>query len=179
MPSRIYLLFVWSFLNAAAVTASADPPDAPKHPTAWGKPQAGLQAGLRSHAERLEAVGATPLAIDVVVRNVAHQPIELSYTPPDSFGYAQEGTTVSGAHVAQRQARTTARLQPGGVLVVGTMRVGYRRPKRNSLIDERPFWIDLDEGLFQVGCDNVLGGDGLRTPKLATGYMDVKVHPDQ
>jgi len=158
-----------------AWASAADAPDPKVHPTAWGKPLAGLQAGLRCRGERRAAVGGVPLELDVIVRNVSQQPIELSYNVPDSYAYEVERTTVTGFHVTQRKLHKTLKLEPRALLVVGIIHVGHHRPKRNSLVDDRPFWNDLGEGLFQVGCDNVLGGDGQRVPRLASGYLDVEV----
>jgi hypothetical protein len=176
MPSSIRsVLISFCLLAGLAWSSAADEPDPKAQLVAWGKPQAGLQAGLRSREGRHVAVGGVPLEFDVVVRNVARQPIEVSYVVPDSYGYAVEGTTVTGAPVSQQMIHKTFTLEPRGLLVLGTIHIGHHRAKRNSLVDERPLWTDLGEGQFQVGCDNVLGGDGQRVPKLASGYVDVDV----
>jgi hypothetical protein len=159
----------------APTDSDAPGASAPEPIIAWGKPHDGLQAGLRCRAERPVAAGDVPLELEVVVRNISKRPIEFPYSRPDHYGYSKEDTVVTGQHVAQRDARTRATLQPRGLLVVGTMYIGHRRPKRNSLVDDRPFWIDLGEGLVQVGSDNALGGDGTTVPKLSTGYLDVEI----
>ena len=98
--------------------------------------------------ERAEAVGPTPLALAVVVRNVAPQAVEVAYTPPDSFGYALEDTTVSGVHVAARQQAVSVKLEPGGILVVGMMHVGEEASYRELVGSfSVPSTVVLEEGV--------------------------------
>ena len=151
----------------------------PEFVFAWGKPVDRLQAGLRCKAHQQVAVGAVPTEVEVVVRNISDEPIEISFIPPEGYGYSDPKhsvVTASGFNLFAAQ-RKLVTIHPGQLHQVGTLHFGHHCPKSNNVVDPRPAWIDLGKGEFHVGAENVLSSDGKIMPGLNTGFLDLFVFP--
>ncbi len=180
------LIVVAAVSNSAGSRASDDK----NAITAWGKPVADLQAGIRcSKGMETIALGRTT-ELTIVIRNVARKPVDVvRYTTPMVAFARLQGSTVAVTLVPRPMNELMVekkRLEPGEVLAVATVSVSHVQPGREK--PSQTCEIRLPAGCYHVGSDEVghalfnwravapdSGSDERRKPKLATGYLDVEL----
>lgn len=163
--------------------------------TAWGKPQDGLQVGLRCAADQCAVQREKPAHIELVVRNLTSDPIKVRYFHK-GFRFIVMKTVVT-ADVGEFGRGgfgpgTETSIRPSETLVTCSFRIGHTcttdEPADEPLIVVRPLvdplrHVLLPPGTYQVGCDKPMvirhGFDQYRLvgsdADLKTGYLDIEV----
>lgn len=128
--------------------------DYPKKPlpTAWGKPEKGVQAGLRLNP----ATGY----LEVVVRNVGRDPVVFSHLQLAFTGKEADGAVpLASKAVAPKELRPFVLVSPGDAYSVARI---------------KPDSLSLREGENRVGAEGfAVKLDDKREVVLATGWLDV------
>jgi hypothetical protein len=143
--------------------------------TAWGKPQAGLQDGIRCREQQQIIRGEEVADFVLIVRNVSSKSIRFKYLPASRYIASVDDTTVAVDYIyGGKGIPDTVTLQPDEIREVGSLSLGRERPKGDGVTASRHI-AQLLPGRYQVGCDEVLVRYDKETPKLTTGYLDMEI----
>jgi hypothetical protein len=185
MRSALWLLAGLPIMLIAGAAASAGDhpvPDPAGGVTAWGKPAGGLQAGVRCPKGKQAIKPGEECPMEIVIRNVTHEPIEFQYMPDGHF-WARPKDSVAEisamySHTGSEPRPYTVHIYPDHEMLLGSLFVGHIRPKDPPGVvvswSSRP---ELAPGKYQVGTDNVLcpiKGDATDL-RLGTGYLDLEL----
>lgn len=145
--------------------------------TEWGKPENGLQAGVRSSKEKLKP--GEEVGLEFVIRNVSSKPVDFSHWPGGQYwGEKENGTVKVGVmHISAGpvQGPTKTTILPGKEIILGRLVIGSVVPSK-----ERAFAtagrMELPVGKYQVGAGKLADALGRN---LGTGYLDLEVETGQ
>jgi hypothetical protein len=170
--------------------------------TAWGRPVAGLQAGVRVRADQLRLEPGQALEIEVVVRNIrpggeVPSTIRLSGYNSNFVCHVKDGVADLGRNPSYNGPKPTFTIDidAGGQALLGSIAVETVPNEPAEVVVNRrgKLFFQWKPGTYRVGGENIHmqaltaqpaenwpsikwdERDGREYPKLGTGYLDVEV----
>jgi len=174
---------------APSATGPASPANREEGEIAWGKPESGLQAGLRSPGNRRRFRIGEIVEMEYIVKNAGDKPITFKHeVTPGVAGVISDIVDSSGKpaytigepvlHTSEMREVT---LKPGAMTVIGNTQMGVELPRSSSNDQQRRSgatnWVEAAPGNYQIRhLDTLyLEGEDSGNVTLYTGYLPLDI----